>query len=122
MDGSRKIISINLKSYIYDNLDTIFIKCDEDDRYIWGIYFVPVHEAQRIHAVYSAMHFEKILCTRISMMELPKAAYTALEAQYKKTIADLDANKAARKAFFRKKVHPNIVSCKTYTFPVFTEL
>ena len=40
-----------------------------------------------------------------------KAAYTALEAQYKKTIADLDANKAARKAFFRKNAS-DIVSCK----------
>ena len=75
------------KTYIYDNLDTIFIKCDEDDRYIWGIYFVPVHEAQRIHAVYSAMHFEKIFVPD-QYDGTAKAAYTALEAQYKKTIAD----------------------------------
>ena len=98
------------KTYIYDNLDTIFIKCDEDDRYIWGIYFVPVHEAQRIHAVYSAMHFEKIFVPD-QYDGTAKAAYTALEAQYKKTIADLDANKAARKAFFRKNAS-DIVSCK----------
>ena len=98
------------KTYIYDKLDTIFIKCDEDDRYIWGIYFVPVHEAQRIHAVYSAMHFEKIFVPD-QYDGTAKAAYTALEAQYKKTIADLDANKAARKAFFRKNAS-DIVSCK----------
>ena len=98
------------EKYIYENLDTIFIKCDEDDRYIWGIYFVPVHEAQRIHAVYSAMHFEKIFVPD-QYDGTAKAAYTALEAQYKKTIADLDANKAARKAFFRKNAS-DIVSCK----------
>ena len=46
--------------YIYDNLDTIFIKCDEDDQYIWGMYFVPEPESQRVKAVYSSMHFEKI--------------------------------------------------------------
>ena len=82
-------------------MDTIFIKCDEDERYIWGIYFVPVHEAQRIHAVYSAMHFEKIYVPD-QYDGTAKAAFTALEAEYKKTIADLDANKAARKAFFKK--------------------
>lgn len=43
--------------YIYDNLDTIFIKCDEDDQYIWGMYFVPEPESQKVKAVYSSMHF-----------------------------------------------------------------
>ena len=46
--------------YIYDNLDTIFIKCDEDDQYIWGMYFVPEPDSQKVKAVYSSMHFEKI--------------------------------------------------------------
>ena len=46
--------------YIYDNLDTIFIKCDEDDQYIWGMYCVPEPESQKVKAVYSSMHFEKI--------------------------------------------------------------
>ena len=48
------------EKYIYDNLDTIFIKCDEDDQYIWGLYFVPEPESQKVKAVYSSMHFEKI--------------------------------------------------------------
>ena len=48
------------EKYIYDDLDTIFIKCDEDDQYIWGMYFVPEPESQKVKAVYSSMHFEKI--------------------------------------------------------------
>ena len=32
------------KKYIYDNLNTIFLKCDEDDQYVWGVYFVPKHD------------------------------------------------------------------------------
>ena len=48
------------EKYIYDNLDTIFIKCDEDDQYIWGMYFVPEPESQKVKAVYSSIHFEKI--------------------------------------------------------------
>ena len=38
------------EKYIYENLDTIFIKCDEDDLYVWGLYFVPEHEAQKVKA------------------------------------------------------------------------
>ena len=98
------------KKYIYDNLDTIFIKCDEDERYVYGIYFVPAHEAQKIHAVYSTMHFEKIYVPN-QYEGTAKDAYAALQAAYKKNVADLDANKAARKAFL-KKYASDIVSTK----------
>ena len=27
--------------YVYDELDTVFYKCHEDDEYVWGVYFVP---------------------------------------------------------------------------------
>ncbi len=98
------------KTYIYDNLDTIFIKCDEDERYVWGIYFVPAHETQRIHAAYSAMHFEKIYVPD-QYTGTAKDAYAALQADYKKNTADLDANKAARKTFL-KKYASDIVSAR----------
>ncbi len=52
----------NSKKYIYDNLNTIFLKCDEDEMYVWGVYFVPKHEAHKIDAAYSSMHFERFLC------------------------------------------------------------
>ena len=72
------------KTYIYDNLDTIFIKCDEDDRYIWGIYLFPFMK-------HSEFMPYILLCT-LKKIFVPdqydgtaKAAYTALEAQYKKT-------------------------------------
>lgn len=62
------------------------------------------------------MHFEKIFVPD-QYDGTAKAAYTALEAQYKKTIADLDANKAARKAFFRK-MHPTLFPANIH-FPSF---
>lgn len=43
------------EKYIYDNLDTLFIKCGEDEQYVYGVYFVPEHEAHKVHAVYSSM-------------------------------------------------------------------
>ena len=48
------------EKYIYDNLDTLFIKCGEDELYTYGVYFVPEHQAHKVHAVYSSMHFERI--------------------------------------------------------------
>ena len=40
-----------LEKYVYDDLDTIFIKCASDDQYVWGIYFIPAAEATKIDAV-----------------------------------------------------------------------
>ena len=104
------------KTYIYDNLDTIFIKCDEDDRYIWGIYFVPVHEAQRIHAVYSAMHFEKSLY-RISMMELPKLHTQHLKRSTRKQLQILMQTKRQEKLSL-EKMHPTLFPANIH-FPSF---
>ncbi len=50
-----------LEKYVYDDLDTIFIKCASDDQYVWGIYFIPAAEATKIDAVYSSMHFERFI-------------------------------------------------------------
>ncbi len=44
--------------YVYDTLDTIFYKCQCDDSYVWGVYFVPASFAEKIDAVYASMHFE----------------------------------------------------------------
>ena len=48
------------EKYIYDTLDTLFIKCSDNEQYIYGVYFVPKHQAHKVHAVYSSMHFEQI--------------------------------------------------------------
>ncbi|MDO5135874.1 MAG: V-type ATPase 116kDa subunit family protein [Eubacteriales bacterium] len=51
------------KKYIYENMNTIFLECDKDDQYIWGIYFVPARESLKVHAAYASMHFERIYMT-----------------------------------------------------------
>ena len=45
--------------YVYDELDTVFYKCHEDDEYVWGVYFVPHTKEQKVDAIYSSMHFER---------------------------------------------------------------
>lgn len=45
--------------YAYDNLDTFFYPCHEDE-YVWGAYFVPRTKMTGVDAVFSSMHFERI--------------------------------------------------------------
>lgn len=47
------------KAYIDNIIDTLFIKCEEDDEYITGVYFVPLVKENKIDAIYSSMHFER---------------------------------------------------------------
>lgn len=47
-------------TFVYGNYDTIFYQCQMDEEYVWGVYFVPATEADKIDAVYTSMHFEKI--------------------------------------------------------------
>lgn len=48
-----------LRSYVDEEIDTVFYRCNEDEQYIWGIYFVPESELRRVDAVYSSLHFER---------------------------------------------------------------
>lgn len=82
------------EDYVYGNLDSIFYKCEEDDQFVWGIYFVPRNHATKVDAVYTSMHFERL--------KLPDAypgtgreAYESLCARTAKLSAQLTANQAA---------------------------
>lgn len=46
--------------YVYDNLTTVFYECERDRDYVWGIYFVPANEADKIDAIYASLHFERL--------------------------------------------------------------
>ena len=84
-----------LKKYIYDDLDTVFCKCDDDGQYVWGIYFSPRSQMDKIDAVYASTHFEQ--------MEIPdnypgtvKEAYEALTRKLKDIQTDLEEIRAGR--------------------------
>ena len=47
------------EDYTYEDIASVFIKCSEDDRYIWGIYFVTETEMDSVDAVYASLHFER---------------------------------------------------------------
>nr|WP_294678929.1 V-type ATPase 116kDa subunit family protein [uncultured Blautia sp.] len=86
------------KSYIYDNLNTVFLKCDEDDQYIWGLYFVPRQEAHKIDAAYSSMHFERIFIPD-QYKGTAQEAFSGLSAQYERAVSDLKDQKEKRRTY-----------------------
>lgn len=46
--------------YVYDDLNTVFYECGSDKEYVWGIYFVPTTAANKVDAVYTSFHFERL--------------------------------------------------------------
>lgn len=82
------------EKYIYDNLDTLFIKCGEDDMYIYGVYFVPEHQAHKVHAVYSSMHFERIFIPD-EYQGTAIEAFKKLDKRHSEIHKALEANKSA---------------------------
>lgn len=64
-------------NYVYDNLSTVFIECDRDEHYVWGVYFVPASAAVKVDAVFSSLHFERIFIPN-DYEGTPEAIYQAL--------------------------------------------
>ena len=98
------------EKYIYDNLDTLFIKCGEDEMYVYGVYFVPEHQAHKVHAVYSSMHFERIFIPN-EYHGTAAEAFEKLDTRHREIHKALDANKEASRKFLQDN-SAKIVSAK----------
>lgn len=98
------------EKYIYDNLDTLFIKCGEDEMYVYGVYFVPEHQAHKVHAVYSSMHFERIFIPN-EYHGTAAEAFEKLDTRHREIHKALDANKEASHKFLQDN-STKIVSAK----------
>ncbi len=68
--------------YVYDNLTTVFLECDRDKDYVWGIYFVPSNEADKIDAIYASLHFEQVLLPN-AYQGTPEEAYNSIMTKIK---------------------------------------
>ena len=68
------------KEYVYDNLDTMFFPCHQDD-YVWGLYFVPWTKMEQVDAVFSSMHFERIYLKKDHYFGTPEKIHAELEAR-----------------------------------------
>lgn len=88
--------------YVYDSLDTIFYQCRKDDKYVWGVYFVPVSLADKVDAVYASMHFEHIYVPDV-YEGTAQEAFRDLERK----LADLDKELARNSAAIGSVVEEN---------------
>ncbi len=78
------------ENYIYDNANTIFYRCHSDDQFVWGIYFTPKEELDKIDALFASMHFERIFLPN-KYEGTPEEAYQKLADE----IAELDEKLSA---------------------------
>lgn len=46
-------------AFVYDSIDSVMFKCEEEKDYVWVVYFVPQKLADKIDAIYASMHFER---------------------------------------------------------------
>ncbi len=80
----------NLEKYVYEHLDSVFFKCHSDDQYVWGVYFVPSPEADKLDAVFSSLQFERIYMPDV-YDETPNEAYERLQAELNDCTKQIDA-------------------------------
>lgn len=76
--------------YVYEDLNTIFYKCHSDENYVWGVYFVPIAEKDKVDAVYASLHFERFFLPD-EYTGTPEEAYTELERQINELSAQITA-------------------------------
>lgn len=78
--------------FMYDELDVMFVKCMEENGFVWGVYFAPKTKAPMIDAIFSSLHFEKTYIPR-EYNGTPNDAYNYLQSEISKTnnkLAQLD--------------------------------
>lgn len=76
--------------YVYDNLTTLFIECDSDHDYVWGLYFVPASYSLKIDAIYSSLHFERIFLPAEYEGTLGEA-YEAISLKHQALVEEVNA-------------------------------
>lgn len=74
--------------YIYDNLNTVFYDCYNDKDYIWGVYFTPESSAVEVDAIYSSLHFERIMLPD-EYEGTPEEAYQSMTKQLNDILAQI---------------------------------
>lgn len=47
--------------YVYDTIDVVMHRCQEDEHYVWVVYFVPDVTANKIDAILATLHFERFI-------------------------------------------------------------
>lgn len=77
--------------YVYDNLNTVFYECNNDENYVWGVYFVPASIANKVDAIYSSLHFERLIIPD-EYEGTPDEAHTTIRSKLDKLVTSQREN------------------------------
>ncbi len=86
-------------TYSAEDPSMVFIQCAADSQYIWGVYFVPVAEHDKVDAVYASLHFEKTFIPE-EYDGTPEDACSALQTK----LNALDARLQEANARFQERI------------------
>ena len=81
-----------MQKYLMDDLGAIFVEGERDESYVYGAYFVSPSVAQKVDAVFRALHFERIEL-KDEFYGTPAHAYQSLDreiARINLEIEDID--------------------------------
>ena len=99
-----------MESYVFKELNAIFVEGEKDENYVYGAYFVSPGESQKIDAVFQSLHFEKIELPG-SLEMTPSEEYIRLSKEISKRESEIDAHKAAIQEIFNSQ-KDKIISAK----------
>lgn len=88
--------------YVYDNLTTLFLECDRNKDYIWGLYFVPAPLATKVDAIYSSLRFERLFIPD-EYEGKPEEAYTSILKKHDAIVDELKSINATIKENLAKQ-------------------
>jgi V/A-type H+-transporting ATPase subunit I len=78
--GRISKVSYNtLVTYLGD-IEAVFMKTAEDENDVWGFYFVPYKEAERIDAIFASLYFEQVAISE-KVVGTPRQSKEQLEAE-----------------------------------------
>ena len=90
------------QSFVYDAVDTILFKCQEDEEYVWLVYFTPAPCADKVDAIYASMHFERLFLPD-DYEGTPKEAAQLLEEKIAGIKADLESIRKERQSVLESR-------------------
>lgn len=50
---------IKFTDFVNEDIKSVFVKAQEDERYVYGIYFVALRDKESVDAAYTSLHFER---------------------------------------------------------------
>ena len=87
------------KKYEYDTLNVIFLESNIDEDYVWGIYFTPLFYRDKADAIFSSLHFERIIIPE-DYEGTAKESYEKCENEIKDIESSINEKKEKLRKYF----------------------